>query len=312
MGAQGDVNPPGDCGAAGFAKHPVSATCVGACAAAATDGIPFVSGNYLVTTNFFRTRDTLRQDLIDESQLVRAIAFVPATAPPTGHVVFDHTAARGYIIDPGTIFYSGQSLGAIQGVMNVATNPRISKAGFNVGGGTIVDIFTNSPAFAQQVNALLAGLGIEPGSAKFLQFLVVAKTVLDPADPVNFAGHLTANTLPNLLMTGNPPQAPKKILSQAAYCDNTVPNPFNFIYAANVPTGPLPTGATFFAPGATGTFQLFVGATFNPATFPTCANGVVEHGFYTDWVTPSLTTKAQDDVANFVMHDTAPLSLEHP
>jgi hypothetical protein len=313
-GAQGDVNPPGTCGADGPIKHPVSPTCTGACAAAATDGIPFISGNYLISTNFFRTRDTFRQDFIDESQMVRAIAFVPSAPPPTGHSVFDHMIGHsGVIIDPATIYYSGQSLGAIQGVGDVATNPRISKAGFNVGGGTVVDVFTNSPAFAAQVNALLAGLGIERGTAKFLQFLVVAKTVLDPADPVNFAGHLTANTLPNLLVdaTGHTPQAPKKVLSQIANCDNTVPNPFNLILSANVPTGPLPTDASFFTPGATGTFQLFVTTPFNPATFGTCSASVVEHGFLTDWVTPSLTINAQTDIANFVMSNTPPLRVQH-
>ena len=64
-----------------------------------------------------------------------------------------------------------------------------------------------------------------------MQFLVVAKTIIDPADPVNFAGHLQANTLPNLLANpnGTVPQASKKILTQAAFCDQTVPNPWNYI-----------------------------------------------------------------------------------
>ena len=62
--------------------------------------------------------------------------------------------------------------------MDVATNPRIAKAGFNVGGGTLVDIFTNSPAFAPSVNALLAQVGIQRGTPKFLQFLVVAEASL--------------------------------------------------------------------------------------------------------------------------------------
>ncbi len=316
-GAQGDANPPGTCGVAGFVKHPVSATCTGACATAATDGIPYVSSNYLVSTNFFRTRDTFRQDLIDESQLVRVMAFPPPGPPPTGHAVFDHMVARGVIIDPATIYFSGQSLGAIQGAMDVATNPRISKAAFNVGGGTIVDIFTNSPAFSANTDKLLAGLGIVRGTSGFLQFLVVAKTVLDPADPINFVGHLTANTLPNLLpplggaTDGSVPQAAKKILTQIANCDQVVPNPFNFIYASTIPTGPLPTGLAFFAPGATGTFQLFVTTPFDPATFGTCAASTVEHAFLTDWVTPSLTTNAQTDVSNFVMLDTLPLSVQH-
>ena len=319
-GAQGDANPPGTCGVAGFITAPVSPTCTGACAALATDGIPIASGNYLISTNFFRTRDSLRQDLIDEAQLIRVMGFVPAGAPPTGHALFDHMGVQGVIIDPATIFYSGQSLGAIQGAMDVATDPRISKAGFNVGGGTIVDVFTTSPAFVAQTDALLAGLGIVPGTPAYLQFLVIAKMVLDPADPLNFVGHLTANTLPNLLpplggnTNGTVPQAPKDVITQIANCDQVVPNPFNLLYASNIPTGPLPTGPSFFAPGATGTFTLFVKTPFDPTTFGSCSPvpaSAVEHSFLTDWVTPTITATAQSDIANFVMLNTQPLSIEH-
>ncbi|HEY5950532.1 MAG TPA: hypothetical protein VIV40_33805 [Kofleriaceae bacterium] len=313
IGAQGDEHPPGTCEGVGFAKHPVSATCTGACAAAATDGIPFVSGNYLfMTTNFFRTRDSLRQDLIDQSQLVRAIAFVPSGLPPTGHAVFDHMVTHGLIIDPAKIYYSGQSLGADQGAANVASNPRISKAAFNVGGGTLVDVLMNAPAFADATDKILEGLGIQRGTADYLKLLVVTKTVLDPADPINFVGHLTANTLPNLL-AGGVPQAPKSILSQMAYCDQLVPNPFSLLYASNARTGPLPTGPSFFAPGATGTFQLFVTAPFDPATFgsPSCSASAVDHYFLTTWATPSLTANAQQDIASFVMFGTRPLSVQH-
>lgn len=308
-GAQGDANPPGTCGAAGFFKRPASSTCTGTCASSATDGIPAVSGNYLVSANFFRTRDTLRQDLIDQSQLIRALAFVPG-APPTGHAVFNQMVARGVVIDPATIYFSGQSLGAIQGAMDVATNPRISKAVFNVGGGSIVDIFASSPAFTATTDRLLAGLGITRGSAAFLQFLVVAKTILDPADPINFAGHLTARTLPNLLLTGGPPQAAKKILTQVANCDAVVPNPFSLVYASNVGTGPLPGFPGFGGPG---TFQLFVSQPFDPDTFEfgKCLVSTVDHGFLTDWVNPTLTALAQRDLANFVTLDTPPLSVQH-
>lgn len=312
-GAQGDVHPPGTC-ANGFVKNPVTPGATGN-----TDGIPAVSGSlpYLLSANFFRTRDTFRQDLIDESQLVRAIAFVPGD-PTVHHTVFEHMAARGVIIDPATIYYSGQSLGAIHGTLDVATNPRISKAVLNVGGGTLVDIFTNSPAFQAGVDALLAQVGIQRGTAKFLQFLVVAKTVLDPADPVNFAGHLTAKTLPNLFLppNGNPngsvPQAPKKILTQMAKCDGVVPNPFGFVWASNVPTGPLPPAA--FAPNSTGTFELFVTAPFDPTKLANCAAepaSNVGHGFLLDFASPSLTLNAQNDAANFVMKDTLPPSVQH-
>ncbi|HZJ67823.1 MAG TPA: hypothetical protein VFD36_30175 [Kofleriaceae bacterium] len=296
-GAQGDAAPPGKCTDGKLFKLGVNPAATGN-----TDGIPVISANYLVSANFFRTRDTFRQDLIDESQLVRALAFVPPEPAGVHHVVFEHMAGKGLIIDPATIYYSGQSLGAIQGVMDVATNPRIKKAVFNVGGGTIVDIFTNSPAFAADTDRLLAGLGIVRGTAQFLQFLVVAKTVLDPADPINFAGHLTDHTLPDLLANpmGGTLQAPKKILAQMANCDAVVPNPFGFVYASNIPTGPLPPS------GAPGTFQLFVTLTPGP-----CPGGGVEHGFLTDWTAPGLTALAQRDLANFVRNDTAPPSIQH-
>jgi hypothetical protein len=182
----------------------------------------------------------------------------------------------------------------------------------NVGGGTVVDIFTNSPAFQPQVDQLLAGLGIERGTAQFLQFLVVAKTILDPADPINFAGHLTANTLPNLLANpnGTVPQAPKKILTQMANCDGVVPNPFGFVWASNIPTGPLVPA--LFTPNATGTFELFVTAPFDPATFGTCPGAsAVNHGFLLDFTKPSLALNAQADAANFVMKNTLAPSVQH-
>jgi hypothetical protein len=325
-GAQGDANPPGQC-PNGFFYGPVSSSCatdpVG-CNWAGTEGIPVVSGNYLISANFFRTRDTFRQDLIDESQLVRAVAFVPSSAPPTGHKIFDTVAGFStlggaspttlFIVDPTQIYYSGQSLGAIQGAADVATNPRITKAGFNVGGGTVVDVFTNSPAFVDQTDQLLASLGIQPGTSAFLQFLVVAKTVLDPADPINFVGHITTNILPSLLPPVPTPTT-RAVISQAAYCDQTVPNPFNFIYSSTMGTSPLPTGAAFFAPGAKGTFELFVGTGFNPATFEQCSplpGSAVQHGFITNWngANTTATLNAQNDIANFVMKGTLPPSVQ--
>lgn len=305
-GAQGDAHPPGTCGTNGFIKLPVSPGIT-----TNSDGIPIafkVSGNYVVSANFFRTRDTFRQDLIDESQLIRALAFVPTGAPPTGHSVFDTMATRGVIIDPATIYFTGQSLGAIQGAMDVATNPRILKAAFNVGGGTIVDIFTSSPAFTAMTDVLLMQLGIKRNTPEFLQFLVVAKTVLDPADPINFMGHLTDHTLPNLLVMPPRAQDPKKILTQVANCDLVVPNPFNFVYASNVPTSPLLNSSDFGGPG---TFQLFVPT--GPADIGNCtsASSAVSHGFLTDWTKP-FAALAQDDIAKFMMSNTSPLGLRHP
>jgi hypothetical protein len=335
---QGDTpatgGPPGTCDASGLIKVPVTPGATGN-----TDGIARASSNYLLSANFFRTRDSLRQDVIDQSQLVRAIAFVPSGPPPTGNAVFDHilthaattTGGTTMIIDPSKIYFSGQSLGAIQGTLDVATNPRISKAGLNVGGGTLVDIFSNSPAFKPLFLQLIGGLGINPvtNPQQYLQFLTVAKTVLDPADPVNFAGHLTAHPLPDLLTNpnGQVPQATKKVLIQVANCDRVVPNPFGLVWSSTLafanlasPEGPLPNNPAFFAPGSTGTFQLFVGNAFNPLDFgnsgkctdATAAGNLLVgqppnqtpsggHGFLLSFEHPDLTAAAQGSLASFMM-----------
>lgn len=332
-GAQGDTAPPGTCPGGNFYYFAVSPACQANPANCGpwtgSEGIPSVSANYLVSANFFRTRDTLRQDIIDESQLVRAIAFAPSGPPPTGHTVFDHMVVQGVIIDPAKVYFVGQSLGAIQGTLDVATNPRISRAVLNVGGGTVVDIFANSPSFVATTNALLATLGILPGAnSAYLQFLVVAKTILDPADPVNYAGHLTKDTLANLLppLGGNPDftvaQQPKSILTQAAYCDQVVPNPFNYILDSNVACGSTPiatcaAGPLPYAPGfgtGTGTFELFYTDTGARPVLANCPSGgstpgAVRHGFITDWVDSAATMKGQADAAAFLLDGTKPFSL---
>jgi hypothetical protein len=355
-GAQGDASPPGCC-VLGSGNHalpasfptscgttpvfqyqPVSKTCAapGSCGGYAyTEGIPAVSAQYLVSSNFFRTRDTLRQDLIDQSQLVRAVAFVPSGPPPTGHNLFDYIITNnGFIIDPGNVSFVGQSLGSIQGPMDVATNPRIGKAVLNVGGATVVDIFANSPAFVTTTDQLLATLGIVPGAnSAYLQFLVVAKTILDPADPVNYAEHITANTLPDLLAPSVPAQPdgtmfPKSVLTQVAFCDQTVPNPFEYILDTNILCGATDIGACTKGPlpymqnfGAPGNFELFYKGTSAPTASQLSAcpapptpggstPGAVTHAFITDWSDATITGAAQGDAAAFLGAGTLPNSLK--
>lgn len=318
-GAQGDAKPPGTCGAVGYAVRPVSEACAtnpAGCGWDGTHGIPIVSGNFLVSVNFFRTRDTLRQDAIDQSQLVRALAFVPTGPPPTTNPVFDHLAAGGVVIDPAKVRYLGQSLGALQGAMNLAVNPRLGAGTLNVGGGTIVDIFTTSPAFGPSTDELLTGLGISPGTAAYLQVLAVAKTILDPADPINFAGHLKSSPLPNLLANpnGSIAQSSKPVLAQAAFCDQTVPNPFTYLLSSVVGNTPLPSAPTFGQ--GTGDFQVFMTGAAAPdaAAFASCTGGfgsnpltpwAVKHGFITNWADVLQTGKAQADAGAFLLDPTA-------
>jgi hypothetical protein len=281
--------------------------------------VPVASSNFLIGTNFFRTRDTQRQDTIDQSQLVRVLSPNPACqlgAPPTDAA---RTCANkvlplalGVQIDPGQIWYVGQSLGSIEGTVDVASNPRFNKAALNVGGGTIVDVFTTSPAFASATNQLLQAIGIQPGTPQFLQFLVVAKTILDPADPVNYAPHLTQDTLPNLLRdpTGKTPQAGKGVFTQVAFCDQVVPNPWNFILDTTAHTGPVSTSAT----PVPGSLQIYArgtpGTALDLTTCPAPTSGLpppasaVSHGFLLDFADPAITATAQDYVSQFLLSST--------
>jgi len=209
-------------------------------------GFPFASGQYLVSGNFFRTRDSFRQGLVDAAQLIRVLEVQPTGALITGADVYNAllaTTPTPIFISPlpQTTGWVGQSLGSVVGAMHLAANPRITRGVLNAGGGTIVDIFTTAPSFTGQVDLLFKSLGIDrtkiatdPNvAAAYLRTVNVAKWILDGADPINFSGHVTANTLPNLLpplggnTDGSVPQLAKQVLGQNALCDRTIPNQFN-------------------------------------------------------------------------------------
>jgi hypothetical protein len=295
VGTQGDTHPAGLCkladGSAGtLARRPTLCATTG-CATGTTNGIPLASANYLISGNLFRFRDTLRQDVIDNSGLILALARPPTLGATTmPNPVAAELQAKGIAVNPAAVFWEGQSLGGILGTINVAANPRISEAVLNVPGGTFVDIASTSPAFASGVNRILAGLTppILPNTPQYLQFLQVAKWVLDPAEPINFAGRMIGGTdhptLPDLLALGAPPQKNKKVLGQLAVCDNTVPNPFNLLLFNVAGVAPPPTATTFQNNGFTtfrntGTPDPSGVCNALPAPWDT---GAVAHGFLLD------------------------------
>lgn len=287
-----------------------------------TKSTPLVSSNFLISFNLFRSRDTLRQDLIDESQLIRLLSpnpgCDPAAAPtstdpahPTcANFVTTGTATgtpiAGFQIDPKRIYFASQSMGSIQGVADVASNPRISKAALNVGGGTLIDTFANSPNYSTSLNALLASKGLDKASnpSGYLQFLTVAKWVIDPAEPLNFAQNLTSNTLsfPAPLSALAPAPASRPVIGQFALCDKSVPNPFNLELYKLIGLGPV-TAST----GTVTTFVAHGGAS--------CPANAVDHGFLLEWgtygtdPTTSITLQAQDDIAAFFSSGTLPPNL---
>jgi hypothetical protein len=301
---QGDaVLPPGACklgdGNAGqLAYNPVSSSCTQALGCwNGTGGKAQASGNFFISANLFRTRDSFRQDIIDQSALVRAFTSANGQAALRAAL----TSPGSFSIDATKVYYVGQSLGAIQGTVDVAANPRISKAVLNVGGGTLPDIFDRSPAFSAQITQLLTGIGITKGTPEYLQFLQVAKWALDPADPINFAQSLIASPLPNLLAdsTGATAQSAKTVLGQGARCDNVVPNSTNQLLYGLIGLEPLnPTGD----PAGTGAGPLQWFMTDDVTACPTdgTTGRGATHGFLLDFINSTMTATAQGDAVSFL------------
>jgi hypothetical protein len=229
---QGDALPPGTC-------------TTGTTKVFSAPGVN-IGSRYFIGANFFRTRDAFRQNVLDQSALGLALARPPAgLAPqPAANPFASDALALGVAVDPTQIFYEGISLGSIAGTSVLATNPRITRASLSVGGGTAADVFTNSPAFQSNIDALFAVLipgytraKITAGdpafdaniAAAYLKTINVAKWILDPAEPINYAQNVKLAPLPNLLANpnGSVPQSPKAAYGQIAKNDSVVPNPFN-------------------------------------------------------------------------------------
>ena len=210
-----------------------------------------VSGQTFISQNFFRTRDSFRQNLIDQSALVLALARPPSSPQPAANPFTAALAADGIgvAVNPAAVYWEGISLGGIAGTEVLATNPRFSRGVTSVAGGTLVDFFTKAPAFQARVIPLFTGLlkpqldAIAPGTpfsfalvdpsngsfnagvaAAYGKTLLVAKWILDPGEPLNFARHLRTSPLPNLLAGGLQPQ--KDVLGQVAVGDQVIPNDY--------------------------------------------------------------------------------------
>ncbi|MDP3233937.1 MAG: hypothetical protein Q8N26_14245 [Myxococcales bacterium] len=145
-------------------------------------GTPAISGNRFVdASNLFATRDNLRHaGAADLAQVLRVLA---ATEPRSLNASL--TSAMRGTLDATQVHVVGQSVGSFTGAVFAAANPAPSRVALNVPGVDPLEAVLTSPAFTAQRTVLLAGVGSSPGTASFDAFLVLAKTILDPADPQN-------------------------------------------------------------------------------------------------------------------------------
>lgn len=149
--------------------------------AAGPDGVIDDSGAHSINlSSLLTSRDNIRQAVAD-------LFTVTATIPNmdiNGNSVPDFDGSR--------IVFVGQSLGSIVGSVFMALEPNVSTAVLNVPGGQIAYMLNGSPTFGPRIRAGVAGAaGITTTNPAFPgvlgQFLLATQTVVDSADPINYA-----------------------------------------------------------------------------------------------------------------------------
>jgi len=151
------------------------------------DGLVDPSGAHALNLLSHLTwRDNLRQSEIDNSILAVTIPFIDID----GDTLPD--------FDGSTVNYAGISAGAITGTVFTAIEPTISNSFLSVGMGGLSRGAEASQTFGPPIRASLASLGVLPGTATYELFFTALQTVLDSADPINWAAE--ASRLRNVLV----------------------------------------------------------------------------------------------------------------
>jgi hypothetical protein len=256
-------------------------------------GVPVISAwNFLNLSNLFATRDNFRYSgSIDFTQVVRVL-----TSSSTGNLNQQLTAQGLDTVNGAALNYAGQSLGSFNGAVFAAANPAAAHVALNVAGSDQVQVLLTAPSFSAYRTAFVGGLasaGILEGTAAFDAFMVLAKTILDPADSQNmiYAAVNSSNTS-------------RKVYIQYIQGDEVLPNPTTLeLIGAAQQNASRQAQVYEFTEGT--------GAGFIPAAYPTSSR----HGFLLSpannptCATPSLscaTVDGQYKVTTFLATGTAP------
>ena len=141
------------------------------------DGAVDSSGTHFFSpAQLLNTRDNLRQSAADLLVLSASLGNVAA-------VPLD--ASRQALI--------GHSLGGTTATTFAAFSNNLSSVTLAMPAAGLVETVIESPAFSGPVLAGLSAAGIEQGTPEFAAFVVAAQTVVDAADPINFAARAAAN-----------------------------------------------------------------------------------------------------------------------
>jgi hypothetical protein len=143
------------------------------------DGIPDPSGrHYLNLASLLTTQDNLRQMEVDLSILALTI--------PTVDINGDSLPD----LDGADIALAGFSLGSIVGIPFMAVEPTVNRGFLSVPMGGLARGYEASDTFGPAIRAGLEAAGTVPGTAEYELYFTVFQTIVDSADPINWAADL--------------------------------------------------------------------------------------------------------------------------
>lgn len=156
--------------------------------AAGDDGTLDATGTHFINLTSLRTsRDNVRQAVAD--------LFALATTLDTA----DYDGVAGADFDTSQLYFIGHSLGAVVGTPYLTASPEVVAAVLGMPGGGLAEVLSESPSFGPTIDAGLAAAGIAPDTPEYEAFVFAAQTVLDDADPINYAATLETTDKPLLL-----------------------------------------------------------------------------------------------------------------
>lgn len=150
--------------------------------AAGPDGAIDPSGTHFINLGSLRTsRDNLRQAVADLLALTNGgLAQIGGT--------INAVSEGGVTLDPGSVDFIGQSLGAIVGTPFLAlAGDRVERGVLSAPGGGIAKLLDGSPTFGPRIEAGIEAEGLTKGTPLYEQFLGAAQTAVDSGDPINYA-----------------------------------------------------------------------------------------------------------------------------
>lgn len=255
---------------------------------------PFINPTFLA-----RTRDKLRQSVVDNLALLRLVAAGDGTNPL---IDFDGDAAPDHF---GPIRVAAMSLGAILATSMVSVSPEVDRVLLNVPATHLTQIINDSPRLSKDLDLLIyatataQGIGLLAGSPRFMVpdgperelFTAVSDTILGPIDPATFAAHL---------VTGDLGGAPR-VLVQIVQGDQVVTERGSVRFAqalgsgAEDPSEVVALGPLLFPLDLT-TVTLGESDPLPPIAIAEHSGG---HGFLLDFEDPAATSAAQKQAALF-------------